>query len=65
MNYRAGGQIIKGKIFYWTDWTHDEVSLDLPMCKIPDMVMPDDLLVYMFDEKRSGELMPMPRDVWN
>ena len=61
---RAGGQIIKGKTYYWTNWFWDQIYLEQPLFKMPDVVMPLDLLEGMFDE-HSAYLMPMPMEVFN
>ena len=65
INNRAGGLIKEGMTYYWTNWYYDQVELQQPMFKIPDLVMPMDLLILMFDNRYSGYLMPMPRDNWN
>ena len=59
---RAWGKIIKGKTFYATNWYIDELELNQPLCKIPGWTVPNEWLTGMFDERMSGELMPMPID---
>ena len=62
---RAGGAIIRGKTHFWTDWHIDQIHLDQPMCKIEDYIVPGEWLDEIFDERFSGYLMMMPREIWN
>jgi len=57
---RAGGAIIKGVRWYWTNWFIDELSIGEGMCKIPDYTIDIDLLQGLFDNEIPSYLMPIP-----
>ncbi len=63
---RAGGQIIKGKRYFWTNFYIDELYFDEPFFKNPCYTVPDEwVLEIMFDDRCSALLMPMPVENWN
>lgn len=62
---RAGGQIINGQRFYWTNFYIDQLKYDYPFYLIPCYTVPDEWLPEMFDNNCSAFLMPMPRENWN
>jgi len=65
MYMRAGGQIVDGKAFCWTNWYIDQIILDEPLCKIADYVIPSDWLAEMLDNRYSAYLMTMPAENYN
>ena len=65
MPKRAGGAIVNGRNYFWTDWHIDQLTLDEPMCKIPDWVPDYEWLGEMFDDRYSAYLLAMPRENWN
>ena len=65
MYKRAGGVIINGKKFWWTNWYIDEICLDQPMFGIESYTVPDEWLPEMFDNRHSAYLMPMPIETLN
>lgn len=62
---RAGGAIINGKKFWWTNWYIDELYLSQPMYGIESYTVPDEWLPEMFDDSYSAYLMPMPMETLN
>ena len=62
---RAGGQIINGIKYWWTNWYIDQLYLGEPLFKNPDMTVIVEWLAEMFDNRFSAYLMPMPKENWN
>lgn len=62
---RAGGLIIKGRKWYWTNWYFDQMYFDEPFSLIPCYSVPDIWLGEMFDDTKSAFLMMMPKENWN
>jgi len=65
MYQRAGGIIVNGKKYYWTNWVIDEMYLDQEMFAMESYVVPDEWLWEMLDDKYSAHLMPMPMNTLN
>ena len=65
MYQRAGGVIVNGKKFWWTNWYLDGIYLDQPMFAIESYAVPDEWLWEMFDDRYSAYLMPMPTDIFD
>lgn len=60
---RAGGKIINREYYWWTNWYIDQMMIGFPMCAIPDYNA-ESILEETFDFF-SGNLLPIPREIWN
>jgi len=61
----SGIKIIKGKRYFWSNWYIDQLSLNIPMFKIPDITLTTELLIEIVDDVYSAILLPMPKENWN
>ena len=60
-----GFKILKGRKHFWSNWYIDQLVLDMPMFKIPDITLTEELLAEIFDNIYSAILLPMPKENWN
>ena len=55
----AGGTIINGKMHIWHNWFVQELTLNLPLFKNPDMPYPEDWLGEVHAELLPGPYISM------